>query len=831
MLSIRAAKAVAYYEAPEFAAEDYYAEGGRAAGRWAGRGAEARGLAGEPGGGDLAALLAGRDPSSGAELAGGRGRRPSNVAFDLTFAAPKSVSVLMALADEETRRAVIEAHEAGVRACLAYLEREACFVRRGRNGVEVLPGEGFIGAAYTHEMARSGDPHLHTHLVIANRVKGPDGRYTAPDMRPVYGAAKTAGTIADAVTRERLSRWLGVEWAAGANGIVELAGVPEGVREHFSARHAEILEEAHARGWGTSPAALAVLQRETRDHKPRIDRERAQADWRARAAEHGLGAEGVGRLLGAARRVREAQRRARLAQHVEWMASSAGLIARDSTFTRGQVIEALAAGHPEGVRAAQLEALADRFLETRALVIAPARIEPGRGRVPARFTTPEHLATEIRLIELACGEDAAGPLVAPAEAVERAIAARPTLGEDQAAAVRALCGGNGRVRVLEARAGSGKSFALAAVREAYAAAGVPVVGTAWQGRAAEVLGREAGVESQTTALLLERIARGEEPIPRGAVVIVDEAGSMPTHAMERLVSAVADRSGRVILAGDSRQLPSIAAGGALAGLAERLGAAELTGNRRQADPLQREVARLLSEGEAGCAVALLAAEGRLQGYHDGRAARAALIARWREECLHEPERGLILAHDRREVAALNTLARAERDKAGLLGLERLHAGGREWAVGDRLTCRRNDYRLGVRNGTRGSVVAVGSRVVGLTLRTDEGRTVRLPAAYLEYIEHGYAATGHVSQGETVDRIYLLASGGRGGREWAYVAGNRHRIDLRVFSVGDGGCECALAAAWSRSQAKRIALELVDLEPSAVVDAVRNMESGCAIERR
>lgn len=109
----------------------------------------------------------------------------------------------------------------------------------------------------------------------------------------------------------------------------------------------------------------------------------------------------------------------------------------------------------------------------------------------------------------------------------------------------------------------------------HASVGVPVIGTAWQGRAAEVLGREAGVERQTTALLLERLARGEEPIPRGAVVIVDEAGSMPTHAMERLVSSVAERGGRAILAGDSRQLPAIAAGGALACLADRLGAAEL----------------------------------------------------------------------------------------------------------------------------------------------------------------------------------------------------------------------------------------------------------------
>jgi hypothetical protein len=130
-------------------------------------------------------------------------------------------------------------------------------------------------------------------------------------------------------------------------------------------------------------------------------------------------------------------------------------------------------------------------------------------------------------------------------------------------------------------------------------------------------------------------------------------------------------------------------------------------------------------------------------------------------------------------------------------------------VDDRLTCRRNDYRLGVRNGTRGSVVRLDLSDGRLTVRTDEGRTVCLPAAYLRHAEHGYAATGHVSQGETVDRTYLLASAGRGGREWAYVAGSRHRIDLRVFAVHHEGerLQEVLAAAWSRSQAARLAVEL------------------------
>lgn len=172
---------------------------------------------------------------------------------------------------------------------------------------------------------------------------------------------------------------------------------------------------------------------------------------------------------------------------------------------------------------------------------------------------------------------------------------------------------------------------------------------------------------------------------------------------------------------------------------------------------------------------------------------------------------------RRGRARLNLLARAEMDQAGLLGAERLEEGGREWGVGDRLVCGRNDYRLGVRNGTRGSVLALpGSG--GLLVETDEGRQIAIPPAYLEHAQLGYAVTGHVSQGETVDRAYLLASPDRGGREGAYVAGSRHRIDLRVYVAGPEpeALADALASAWSRSQAKRLALDLVPPERRAAL---------------
>src|SRR5680860_1318527 len=300
MLTLRAAKGADYYERAEFARDDYYAERGQVRGTWEGRGAGALGLADGPGDGALGALLDGSDPTSGEELPGRRTRRGGNVAFDLTFAAPKGVSVLAAVGDEAVRATVLAAYAEGGRAALDYLERRACFVRRGHNGVRVRRGGGFVGAMYLHEMARSGDPHLHAHLVVANRGRGEDGRWPAPDMRPVFAEAKTAGFIAEAVVRERLTATLGLEWEQTANGSIDLVAVPAPVREHFSQRHAEILELAGARGY-TGAAAIAAIPRGTRGRKRVVSRERAAAEWRSRAAEHGFREREVSRAIGVAR--------------------------------------------------------------------------------------------------------------------------------------------------------------------------------------------------------------------------------------------------------------------------------------------------------------------------------------------------------------------------------------------------------------------------------------------------------------------------------------------------------------------------------------------------
>ena len=817
MLTIRAAKNPGYYEQQEFARDDYYTERGSVPGRWVGRSAKTLELSAPLERGQLGTLLEGKSPITGQQLPGGRGRKPSNAGFDLTFTAPKSVSVLLGVGDERIREAILAAQDRATRAGLDYLERHECFARRGTDGVNVIPAEGFVGAAFVHEMSRSGDPHLHTHVVIANRVRAGDGRWTAPDMRPVYAAAKTAGTIAEAVLRDELARSLGIRWGPVVNGTAEIAGIRKEVLEHFSQRHAEITELALARGWITQ-SAIAEIQRETRDKKPVLDRDVAQARWRARAAEHGLTAADITNLLGDPARQPSTRFRNQLAEH---LAGPKGLTLQESTFTRRAVLRAIAEAHQGGISERALTRAADAFLADHGVPVSP-RV----GHEPPLYTTPDMLATEARLIEVASAKTRR-PIVVPRVVTELIIAKNRKLGPDQADAVRHLTSGNARTRLLEARAGYGKTTALRAVREAYEAKSITVIGAAWQGQAARELESGAGIKSNTAASYLSELNHGREPFPKYAVVVVDEAGMMPTRALGRIADEVARQNGRLILVGDRDQLPSIDAGGAFASLGDRLGVAHLQENRRQRTQLQRDVATRLAEGKADAALALLQEHGWFTAYDDARPARKDLIHDWSKTSLKEPHRALILAHDRRDVAELNKLARDVMDSEGRLGKRRITASGREWAVGDRLVCLKNDYAkdLDVRNGTRGTVIKIhpipaalaaqavkpAPTIPAVTIRTDDGRVVRIPHRYMSLVDYAYASTGHKSQGATVDRTFLLATPGRGGREWAYVAGSRHRMDLRVYAVhhDQGQAQEELERTWLRIQAKTLAMDRID----------------------
>lgn len=255
---------------------------GGSSGRWAGRGAAGLGLAGLVGAEDLAAVLAGRP--RGHSLVS---RRGSVSGYDLVFTAPKSVSVLLALGPPDVVGAVSQAHDDAWRAALGYVGRQAAAVRRGSGpGRRVLPVDGLVAAAFTHLDSRAGDPHLHTHVVVANLGHGPDGRWTALDGRGLFAHSAAAGALYGSQLRHDLSVGLGAHWRRTRSGRPEVAGVDPVAVGGFSARSAEIREALAAGRW-SSARARRVAWAATRDPKTHGAGSR-RAGWAARAERLGL---------------------------------------------------------------------------------------------------------------------------------------------------------------------------------------------------------------------------------------------------------------------------------------------------------------------------------------------------------------------------------------------------------------------------------------------------------------------------------------------------------------------------------------------------------------
>ena len=805
--------------------DDYYAGEGDEGGVWLGSGAGNLGAGGSVDEDGLTALLRGRDPVGGGELR--RVVREGGVsAFDLTFKSPKSVSLLWALSDEGVSAETRAAHDSAVRQALGYLEREACQGRRGKDGVHQVRAEGFVAAGFAHRTSRAGDPLLHTHVVIGNLARGADGKWGALDSRLLYRHAKTAGFLYQAALRAELTDRLGVEWGPVRQGCADLAGVRRGVVEHFSQRRAEVVEHMRERGARSARAAeVAVLV--TRRHKePPVPIERLREEWRARAAEHGLGREAVDALIG-----REPEPRG------ERRPAPDELTEQASTFTRRDVVQAVAAAQADGAPVERVEALADELLG-RADVVTLQPIK-GKGPDEQRFTTTGMLAVERDLLDGAEDRRAEGAGLADRDSVERMLDERRDLSDEQAAAVRALTRSGDGIQVLRAAAGTGKTYALDAAKQAWERSDFHVVGCALSPRAARELEDQAGIDATTIARLRGELERGR-PLDDRTVLVVDEAGMVGSRVLAELAEHAAERRAKLVLVGDDRQLPEIDAGGGFRGLAERRGAVELTEVRRQRHAWDRDALDALRRGDVERWADAYRERGRIVARPTADATRGQLVSDWWRTAQEPGVDAVMIAHRRSDVADLNQRARALVRETGKLGEVELAAGGRAFAVGDQIVAGRNDRQLGVVNGDRGEVTAVDLDRRTAQLRLSGGATVNLDADYLEQgnLDHGYALTAHKAQGATVDRSFVLGSEEL-YREWGYTALSRHRDEARFYLVSPASIERNLPGLepdedplaeqlkemLGESHAKTLALDHVAAdEPDAGQKALRRFEA-------
>ena len=460
-----------YYERSVAAGiDDYYAGRGESPGVWAGRGALALELEGALYKGQLGALIRGEhpetrvrlrrrhpharritieriDPASGARRLEEKTLRPV-AAFDLVFSVPKSISLLHALGGEETRRAVNEAHTAAWQAALAYLEDEACVVRKGTGGIAREHGDGFVAAAYQHRTSRAQDPHLHTHLIVANMSRRPsDGKWRALDGEAILKTYRlAAGYLYEAQLRRDLSRTLGVDWATPRKGWAELADVPRSVIDEFSTRRQQVVErmDEHERAGFYAAKRAAV---ETRERKEHIDLGGLRDDWRARAAEHGLGRMELDALLHRPRRPKLSPQE--LLEHGHRMLGPGGLTEKSTAFSDPDLVMAWAQAHAQGADADRVRLLAARLAKTEGVERVGDAPQPGR---PARYSTAELIVAERNALALVERGRATG---APSVSIDALEPDGTAHSPEQQAMLEAVAASSDRVVCVVGLAGAG----------------------------------------------------------------------------------------------------------------------------------------------------------------------------------------------------------------------------------------------------------------------------------------------------------------------------------------------------------------------------------------
>ncbi|PRY63312.1 conjugative relaxase-like TrwC/TraI family protein [Knoellia remsis] len=766
-----------------------------------------------------------------------RGRRRAVAGFDFTFSVPKSASVLWAVADAGTQALIWEAHHRAVAEVVAFMEREVAATRSGATAgdgaVAQVDVTGLVTTAFDHFDSRAGDPHLHTHVVISNKVQTAfDGKWRSLDGRPMHAAVVALSELHEAVFADQMTRTFGVEWEArdmgrDRNPAWAISTVPEELVQEFStrARHIDaetdrlITDYVSKHGRRPSPATIVKLRAQatlsTRPEKEVRSLADLTAEWRTRATGVlGHDATGWARTI---------------TDNDKPLLLRADDVPLDAIAELGQTVVEVVGEKRSNWRRWNLMAEASRqtmgwrfvtmhdreavvgMIADAAESVSLRLTPPDLATSPAAFRRvdgtsvfrPKHstvfssellLAAEDRLLDRS--RTTTGPTV-PLATVEK-IAARPDaegrmLGEDQADALMKIAVSGRVLDVLVGPAGAGKTTAMSALRRAWEkenGAG-SVVGLAPSAVAAQVLADDLGIATENTAKWWQNHLVHGEDFRAGQLVIIDEASLAGTLSLDR-ITHLAERAGaKVLLVGDYGQLQSVDAGGAF-GL--------LVGDRDDAPELV-DVHRFTHEWEKTASLALR--HGRTQvidtyldhdRIRDGEAEAMsdAAYTAWRAD----RERGLVsvlVAETRDDVSALNQRARADLILDGTLkpGREVELTDGTAAGVGDTIITRRNDRRLRagktwVHNGDAWTITGVrddGSVTIRQAGRRFGGSIV-LPTAYVvEHVDLGYAVTAHRAQGVTVDTAHVLVEPTT-TRENFYVAMTRGKHANRAYVILD-----------------------------------------------
>ena len=620
---------------------------------------------------------------------------------------------------------------------------------------------------------------------------GPDGRRTALDARHLYKHRYTAEAVFQAVLRDELTHRLGVIFEVpDRHGVGEIVGINQTVRAAFSSRRAEIITEMNRVGAHSGNGARIVALA-TRKAKPAgITEQALRQGWQTKATKLGFDINTVPRTD------------PQLALTATPQAIAEHVTIEHATFTRDDVIRACANTALQGAPLATILDQVEGFLASPA-VIAVA---------DERWTTPEMLATEQHIIDIA-QSPSNNLFTAQAGRVQAALDARPSLSDEQRHMITELTTTGRSLDVVIGHAGTGKTFSLDAVREAYETSGHRVTGAALAARAARQLQTGSGIPSSTAHALIQQLDTGRFKFHPGDVLVIDEAGMIGTRLLATLTSHAHRSQAKTILVGDYKQLPNLEAGGMLHALTKRVPYVELTENRRQQDPTERKVVQTLRAGMPYQALQQLNQHGHVTTSFNADTIRDRMVLDWWRHRTNGHD-VLMGAAQRSDTRDLNGRAHAILETSGQLGPLVANIDEQRFCIGDQIIALKNNYDIGVLNGDTATITASGNNTLRIVL--DDGQTRQLPMDYVtEHIAHAYARTIHKNQGLTCE-IGLFLGDDTMYQEMGYTALTRATQHNHLYTVTslvdvqpDNHELPQLARTMETSRAKTAAIDILD----------------------
>ncbi|MFD4406662.1 MobF family relaxase [Nocardia sp. NPDC058499] len=583
----------------------------------------------------------GREPLDDRELSGfiARNSRQTTQAcagYDFTvYPGDKSISALWALAPKPIAEVVLACHLDAAADAVRFLEQTAVYTRTGPNGVAQVDVTGVMATVFTHRDSRAGEPYLHSHIAISNKVQAVDGRWLALDGRTLHKFAVWASEHYNTRMETYLRQRLGLRFEErphqdpNKRSTRAIVGIDQRLCEAWSSRRVDIevrravLTRDFQEKYGREPSpreAYALADRASVDtrqckHEPRSEAEQ-RAAWHDEAVRF-LGSErAVSDMLHAAMNPGPGEDTAPVAAHEldAWIEAAAdAVVERVSRDRSTWQANHIGAEVERTVRAAALDPalvadVAGRVLvaalhPTRSIALAlpdvldePAALRRRDGASvyittgTQSYTSEPIMAAEQRILAAAARRDGrrVGEVGVGVALLEHAANNPDTvLNDGQVALVRGFATSGARVDLALSPAGTGKTTAMAVFARAWENDGGTVIGLASTANAAAVLRDEIGTTCDTIDKLLSSLQLAEfgaatgtavripdwvRAIDATTVVIIDEAALASTHQLDQVIDYTLSRGGSVRVVADDKQLAAISAGGIVRALADEYGA-------------------------------------------------------------------------------------------------------------------------------------------------------------------------------------------------------------------------------------------------------------------